>query len=682
MRRWLVFFMVCCGVISVNAQGDFRALAWVEGDLGLQIPSNWQTATTMPAPNQQQLTIAQAFADDDANRPLAIPFIKLTRISNVSETTPEVNIEAFVAQALADIGLENVQAIGTTFLEQFGVASEASNADNTLFGLGRGVLLPDNSVVLIVGRATRDQEGNFRTIFNALADSLVVGAGNTSLAPQYGVLWSTLTLSGQSTNILANIRGMAFANEQLWLVDALLGVIQMDAQTGAIVGITPFVQATQPTSLVLRSDGAILVGDTLCHCVQILQNGVWQNGVILAENAPQSLVMGANDTLYASDFFAVSDSEQLDIVSVLTPDISNQLTLDVSDGTSPLLAIDAGGRLLAISRATYNVSIADEFGFSLLTTLELPPTTVNALTVNGSNQLLVATQEAGVLIFDMLGKQIGSIGQAVPEAPQAGQFLHPQAITTARDGRVFVADGDGLFGRITAMSLSVTQGRVGATDLVNGLPVEGRLDATTPQQAWVFDGQDGDIITLNAINPMSSNGFDMALRLFAPDGDEIAYNDNQESGQLLSLVDAQLLNIELDDDGEYRVMVERVRGEGGYRLGLSQSQNIALNDAGETVLSGTLSEVVLTQLWTFEGAFNTNLVITVITENGTLDPYVRLLDGRGNPIAENDDALDASLGRNAQLTNIVLPNSGTYTLEVLRVGGDGQYRLIIEPVTP
>jgi hypothetical protein len=682
MRRWLAVFMLCCGVMSVIAQGDFRAVAWVEGDLALQIPSNWQTATSMPAPNQQQLTVAQAFADDDVNRPLAIPFIKVTRISNVSETTPEVNIEAFVAQALADVGLDNVQAIGTTFLEQFGVASEANNADNTLFGLGRGVLLPDNSVVWMIGRATRDQESNFRTIFNAVADSLVVGAGNTSLAPEYGVLWSTLTLSGQSTNVLTNVRGMAFANEQLWLVDALLGVVQLDAQTGAIVNITPFAQATQPTSLVVRSDGAILVGDTLCHCVQVLQNGAWQNGVILAENAPQSLVMGANDTVYASDFFAVSDSEQLDIVSVLTPDISNQLTLDISNGTSPLLAIDAGGRLLAISRATYSVSIADEFGFSLLSTLEMPPTTVNAVTVNASNQLLVATQEAGILVFDMLGKSIGTIGQAVPEAPQAGQFLHPQAITTARDGRVFVADGDGFFGRITAMSLSVTEGRVGASELVNGLPVEGRLDATTPQQAWVFDGQDGDIITLNAINPTASDGFDMALRLFAPDGDEIAYNDNQETGQLPSLVDAQLLNIELDDAGEYRILVERVRGEGMYRLGLSQSQNITLNDENETVFSGNLSDVVQAQRWTFEGVFNTNLRITVITENGTLDPYVRLLDGRGNPIAENDDALDASLGRNAQLTDIILPNSGIYTIEVMRVGGDGQYRLIVEKATP
>jgi hypothetical protein len=548
--------------------------------------------------------------------------------------------------------------------------------------LGRGVLLPDNSVVWMIGRATRDQESNFRTIFNAVADSLVVGAGNTSLAPEYGVLWSTLTLSGQSTNVLTNVRGMAFANEQLWLVDALLGVVQLDAQTGAIVNITPFAQATQPTSLVVRSDGAILVGDTLCHCVQVLQNGAWQNGVILAENAPQSLVMGANDTVYASDFFAVSDSEQLDIVSVLTPDISNQLTLDVSNGVSPLLAIDAGGRLLAISRATYSVSIADEFGFSLLSTLEMPPTTVNAVTVNASNQLLVATQEAGILVFDMLGKSIGTIGQAVPEAPQAGQFLHPQAITTARDGRVFVADGDGFFGRITAMSLSVTEGRVGASELVNGLPVEGRLDATTPQQAWVFDGQDGDIITLNAINPTASDGFDMALRLFAPDGDEIAYNDNQETGQLPSLVDAQLLNIELDDAGEYRILVERVRGEGMYRLGLSQSQNITLNDENETVFSGNLSDVVQAQRWTFEGVFNTNLRITVITENGTLDPYVRLLDGRGNPIAENDDALDASLGRNAQLTDIILPNSGIYTIEVMRVGGDGQYRLIVEKAAP
>jgi hypothetical protein len=312
----------------------------------------------------------------------------------------------------------------------------------------------------------------------------------------------------------------------------------------------------------------------------------------------------------------------------------------------------------------------------------MPPTTVNAVTVNASNQLLVATQEAGILVFDMLGKSIGTIGQAVPEAPQAGQFLHPQAITTARDGRVFVADGDGFFGRITAMSLSVTEGRVGASELVNGLPVEGRLDATTPQQAWVFDGQDGDIITLNAINPTASDGFDMALRLFAPDGDEIAYNDNQETGQLPSLVDAQLLNIELDDAGEYRILVERVRGEGMYRLGLSQSQNITLNDENETVFSGNLSDVVQAQRWTFEGVFNTNLRITVITENGTLDPYVRLLDGRGNPIAENDDALDASLGRNAQLTDIILPNSGIYTIEVMRVGGDGQYRLIVEKATP
>src|SRR5205085_4873050 len=103
--------------------------------------------------------------------------------------------------------------------------------------------------------------------------------------------------------------------------------------------------------------------------------------------------------------------------------------------------------------------------------------------------------------------------------------------------------GDQQF-QIRAFNTHGTADCFGGTSLSVGVPVLGTLSESAPQQNWTFDGTAGQQVTFSAvdqsINDASLYNVDLALRLLAPDGSELAYNDDQLGTDLFGVYDSEI----------------------------------------------------------------------------------------------------------------------------------------------
>jgi hypothetical protein len=223
--------------------------------------------------------------------------------------------------------------------------------------------------------------------------------------------------------------------------------------------------------------------------------------------------------------------------------------------------------------------------------------------------------------------------------------------------------------------------RVGGDELMHDLPVQGILSESAPSQTWKYAGTAGEIVTFSAVDLGRASvfdlGLDMAIRVIAPDGAEIAYNDDQLSVDLFGAYDAQIPDLRLPQDGSYTIQVEWVQGAGAYTLGARGDQPLVLDADGSLELRGSLEDVFPVERWVFEVRADQQLSFTMFAETGDLDPALELLTTDGQTLAYNDDSPDTSLGTNAQLNGVTFPGDGIYILEASRFSGSGEYRLIV-----
>jgi hypothetical protein len=303
---------------------------------------------------------------------------------------------------------------------------------------------------------------------------------------------------------------------------------------------------------------------------------------------------------------------------------------------------------------------------------------VNDVAVNVNDHLVLATSTGGIIIVNSSGETTDHLGRIVANFPLAGEVVNPKGVAVSPDGTIFWVDSDGQFGAVTAMSTAADVVRVGENTLALDVPVEGALSEAISQQRWTFNAIAGQRATINAVDAVRDSGLDVAIRLLAPDGSEEAYNDDQQGAELYGVYDAQLPLHPFAASGAYTVVVERVQGEGTYRLGIIADKAFELSTDGVTRIEGRLQDVFPTQRWAFTGRAGQVFTVTMQAEaSSTLDPLLRLLDADGRVVARNDDAADPALGVNAQLVQVALPVDGTYVIEASRFDGEGAYTLVI-----
>ncbi|MBW4438719.1 MAG: hypothetical protein KME04_16380 [Pleurocapsa minor GSE-CHR-MK-17-07R] len=116
-------------------------------------------------------------------------------------------------------------------------------------------------------------------------------------------------------------------------------------------------------------------------------------------------------------------------------------------------------------------------------------------------------------------------------------------------------------------------------------------------------------------------------------------------------------------------------------LGISPSlDRIGGADIAENeVVIGTLSELTPVQTWSMAGAAGDIITLSAVDlqRRDFLDPALTLIAPSGAVVAENDDqqGLDLWSALDAQLRTVVLPEDGLYSVQVSRIGGDGQFAL-------
>ncbi len=285
--------------------------------------------------------------------------------------------------------------------------------------------------------------------------------------------------------------------------------------------------------------------------------------------------------------------------------------------------------------------------------------------------------------------------------------LSPQSWTQPnwfgrRGGRIEAARGIGMIGRLPddrVIAIVCECASAQFDDLVTSVhfsasalaedgriypdtPVQGALTADRTEEAWRYSGLAGEVITIAAVDlarpSPTALGLDMEIILYAPDGSELARNDDHSGLDLYGLYDAQIRDLTLPETGEYRIVVRSVQNTiGTYTLGVSAPRLIALDPSGITRISGRIQAVFPRQKWQFEASEGQVLTITMLATSGTLDTLLDLTSPSGRRTAYNDDASDPALGVNAQIVRVQLPRDGIYTLDAARYDGTGTYELII-----
>lgn len=659
---WMPFLLLAQGADGIR-------YFWDAAGIGLNYPADWDEPIPVSDNGQTVLQLAQTLADSPDIRPPGVPIITLEVLIGddlIADFTP------LLQQRLDELGITIAATSPITMLGLSGLEAAGTSKDEQFFGIARGVQLPDSQVLIVSGRSPTAQQDLFTGQFTSLADSL--NQGEPIVVPtssEYGVVWNLSRTAADGENAFVNLVGLAYgANGVLYTVDALVGVVAVDAESGAVIGIYPNENLGLPSDIAAAPDGTVYVADAGCQCVLVLNSGgTWADSIDgFGVGAPLSLAVGNDGVLYATD---QTESELR--VRVFQDGNERSISLGSEVIAQPLLSVDAAGDILGLT-PDGQVWMLDGESFSLSNSLSVADVLVNDFAAS-EDGFAVATDTQGILLLDSAGVVTDQLGRIVANYPLPGEMVSPRGVVRAPDGTLYIADSDGSFGAITAMNTQVMEGRVGATLLIPGVVVQGTLNSQIAQQDWTLNGSVGQRVTISAVDLGGS--MDVALKLIAPDGSEEVVNDDHTSGDLPGLLDAQLTDYVLANSGAYTVRVERVDGDGNYHLAVSTDQPFVLNPEGVTQISGMLAGALPSQRWVFQGQAGQTFTITMQAEGGTLDPIIGLYAADGMLIEENDDAADTAMGRNAQLVGVQLPSDGLYYLDARRFEGEGSYSIVI-----
>ncbi|HEX2622611.1 MAG TPA: PPC domain-containing protein, partial [Phototrophicaceae bacterium] len=224
-----------------------------------------------------------------------------------------------------------------------------------------------------------------------------------------------------------------------------------------------------------------------------------------------------------------------------------------------------------------------------------------------------------------------------------------------------------------------------------GATVSGTIDDTSPRVLYTFEGSAGE--TINIRMSAKSGDLDPYLKLLDGSGAILIENDDENSDRGRG---SYIGGFELPSDGTYTIMATRFQEElgtlsGDFSLtltngveapptetgGSSEGTNLRYGDS----VSGTITDTTSSVNYTFEGKSGDTVTIRMRVDNGSLDPYLQLLDASGSVLIENDD--DPNGNRDSAIEVFELPADGTYTIVATRFQGElggtvGDFTLSLE----
>jgi hypothetical protein len=195
------------------------------------------------------------------------------------------------------------------------------------------------------------------------------------------------------------------------------------------------------------------------------------------------------------------------------------------------------------------------------------------------------------------------------------------------------------------------------------------------ENLWTFQAERGDVIEVNAHANVPD--LDLVLEIVSPSGDDIAHDDDS-GGDLNPALQAVVLT----EEGEHSIRVRSIRGDGLYELELFRTQTLSAEELGGEGGAMEFGQDVTDFAvageedgWTFEGQAGDVAEIGAQALGSGVDLFLRLTGPDGDLIAEDDDSAG---DLNPQLSNVILPSSGTHTVWVSTISGNGRYRLDLQ----
>lgn len=205
----------------------------------------------------------------------------------------------------------------------------------------------------------------------------------------------------------------------------------------------------------------------------------------------------------------------------------------------------------------------------------------------------------------------------------------------------------------------------------------GTLSASSPVEAWQFEGVAADLITIGMNQFMGD--LDPYLLLLDAEGRVLAMDDNSGNPRPNALI----TDLRLPVSGTYTILAQAVNSTtGDYELLLTRDEpGMIYGQVGgggelpyDIPMIDGLSQTSSSDQWTFEGLPGDSVSITMKRLSGTFAPYLILQAPDGAMLARNG----RSSGDTTSLDNINLTALGTYTVIAQRYPGStaaGDYEL-------
>ena len=207
--------------------------------------------------------------------------------------------------------------------------------------------------------------------------------------------------------------------------------------------------------------------------------------------------------------------------------------------------------------------------------------------------------------------------------------------------------------------------------------ISGRLDDENPRDVYTVDGLRGEVIRFELT--ATDGDLDPVLGVFDEGGRMALYHD--DSGGTTGVA----FDLTMERTGRYFVVVGRFgysqgTTDGAYDLRMTRKG--VLSERGSTLrygdsVIGTISNTNAEVYYTFQAEQGDILTISMVRSSGTLDPFLRVVDGDRFVIAENDD--QHSETRNARIERLIIERGGAYIVMATRYDdSSGSFVLSIE----
>ncbi|MAS35089.1 MAG: hypothetical protein CL610_13850 [Anaerolineaceae bacterium] len=202
-----------------------------------------------------------------------------------------------------------------------------------------------------------------------------------------------------------------------------------------------------------------------------------------------------------------------------------------------------------------------------------------------------------------------------------------------------------------------------------GGTISGRVDNGTPQQTYVFDGQRGEVVSINL--DVTGGDLDPVLTVFDGDGVLVASMDDHEGDRVPSLS-----ALRLPDSDRYVVSVARF----GYELGTTVGNyELRLDRVGVSSLSGSMlrygdqiinsiSDMSPQLYYSFRASQGDIVNVRMRRVSGDLDPYLQVVDSEAFVLADNDDTLGSPTPFDSNVEGLIIEEDGTYIIVASRYG--------------